>query len=101
VFYCSTSVAGNPLVNNQVYPTIVADYRSSFAKLKTLKADVFLGPHAEFFDMHKKLAARDSGKADAFIDPGEFQRFVTASEADFEKELAAQTAAAPPPAKPK
>ena len=93
IFYCSTTVAGNPLVNNTVYPNIVADYRASFAKLKTIKADVFLGPHVEFFDMRGKLAARKPGAPNPFVDAGELARFVATSEADFDKALAQQQAA--------
>ena len=94
IFYCSTTVAGNPLVNNTEYPAIAADYRKSFAKLKTIRADIFLAPHASFFDPQKKLAARRPGAPNPFIDAGELARFVSASEADFEKELARQQAAA-------
>jgi metallo-beta-lactamase class B len=92
--YCSTSVAGNPLVGNAAYPQIADDYRASFAKLKTIKADVFLAPHARFFDPQKKLAARKPGAPNPFIDAKEFQTFVAASEKDFEAELARQQAAA-------
>jgi metallo-beta-lactamase class B len=94
IFYCSTSVAGNPLVNNTEYPQIVSDYRSSFAKLRAIKADVFLGPHALFFDPQKKLAAAWPGGPNPFVDPGELQRFVNASERHFNADLAAQQAAA-------
>ena len=94
LFICSVTVAGNPLVNNSVYPLIVSDYRASFAKLKTLHADIFLGPHVEFFDMHKKLAARKPGGPNPFIDPNEFQTFVAKAESDFDTELARQEAAA-------
>ncbi len=87
-------MAGNPLVGNAAYPQIADDYRASFAKLKTIKADVFLAPHARFFDPQKKLAARKPGAPNPFIDAKEFQTFVAASEKDFEAELARQQAAA-------
>jgi metallo-beta-lactamase class B len=93
-FYCSTSVAGNVLVGNKVYPRIVADYRASFAKLKTLPADVFLPSHEEQGDLIAKRKKVLRGQADAFIDPTEMGRFVAASEAAFEKELARQQRAA-------
>lgn len=94
IFYCSTSVAGNPLVNNKAYPQIASDYEASFAKLKTLKADVFLAPHAQFYHPQEKLALRKKGGPDPFIDPGELRRFVAASQRDFEAELAKQKAQA-------
>jgi metallo-beta-lactamase class B len=87
VFDCSTTVAGNPLVGNKQEPNIVAEYRASFAKLKTLKADIFLGPHASFFHPREKLAARKPHAPNPFIDPNEFQAFNAASEKDFDEAL--------------
>lgn len=95
VFYCSTSIAGNPLVKNTEYPAIAADYRASFAKLKTLKADVFLAPHASFYDPFGKNARRAPGAPNPFIDPGEFPAFVARSQANFEAEFAKQSASKP------
>lgn len=96
VFYCSTTVAGNPLVGNTEYPAIAADYRKSFAVLKTLKADVFLAPHASFYDAQGKHARQKPGAPNPFVDADEFQNFVAASEKDFETELAKQSANPPP-----
>jgi metallo-beta-lactamase class B len=90
VFYCSTSVAGNRLVDNQAYPKIVADYRASFAKLKALPADVFLPNHPEFADLHDKRRKVAQGGANPFVDSGEMRRFVESSEAAFEEALAKQ-----------
>lgn len=89
---CSITVAGNPLVDNKAYPQIVSDYRSSIAKLKSMHADVFLAPHASFYDPQKKLAARNAGAPHPFIDPTELQTFVARCEAAFNKELARQEA---------
>lgn len=91
--YCSTTVAGNPLVGNTEYPQIASDYAHSFAVLKHIKADVFLAPHASFYDPQKKLAKRRPGAANPFVDPDELPRFVAASQRDFEKELAKQKTA--------
>ena len=88
VFYCSTSVAGNPLTGDPASPRIVANYQQTFARLKGLKADVFLGPHVEFFDLNGKRARMKAGGPNPFVDPGELQRFVKDSEADFQAELA-------------
>ena len=89
---CSVSVAGNPLVNNTAYPRIVDDYRASIAKLKAMHADVFLAPHAGFYDPQTKLAARKTGAPNPFIDPGELQSFMAKAEAAFEEELVRQKA---------
>jgi metallo-beta-lactamase class B len=87
VFYCSTSVV-DKLVNNSAYPDIVADYERSFAELKKMPCDVFLGPHAGFFNLDAKHKQLDAGKLDAFVDPSEMQKFVAESERDFREQLA-------------
>lgn len=97
LIFCSTSVAANRLVSKArgpQYPGIVADYRKSFARLKTLKPDVFLAPHAEQFGMKDKLAKVKPGAPSPFVDAGELPRVVARSGADFNTQLAKQTAAA-------
>jgi metallo-beta-lactamase class B len=96
MFFCSISVAGNPLVDNTAHPRIVAEYRSSFARLKNMKADIFFAPHAEQFGLADKLARMKPGAPNPFVDPGELARFTAQAEADFDKELARQKAAAKP-----
>jgi metallo-beta-lactamase class B len=86
VFYCSTSVV-DKLVNNSDYPAIVSDYMRSFAELKKLPCDVFLAPHAGFFNLDVKRRQLDAGKLDAFVDPTEMQKYVDRSEQEFRKEL--------------
>ena len=87
VFYCSTSVV-DKLVNNSDYPDIVADYERSFAELRKIPCDVFLGPHAGFFKLEEKRKQLDAGKADAFVDPTEMQKYVDESEHAFQEQLA-------------
>ena len=93
---CSVSVAGNPLVNNKAYPRIVDDYRASIARLKAMQADVFLAPHAQFYDPQGKEASRKPGGPNPFVDPTALQSFMTKAKAAFETELARQEAAAKP-----
>jgi metallo-beta-lactamase class B len=93
-FDCSTSVAANRLVDRPQYPGIVADYRRTFAWLKTVKADVFLAPHAEIYDLAGKRAKIGPGKPNPFIVPGELQAYAAKSQAAFEAALAKQTAEA-------
>lgn len=97
MIYCSTSVAANRLVSadkGPQYPGIVADYEQTFARLKTMSADVFLAPHAEQFGLAGKRAAMEKGEANPFVDPTELPRMVAASEAAFRTELARQQKAA-------
>ncbi len=95
IFYGSTTVPGYPLVHNREYPNIVSDYQSTFARLRTVHADVFLGNHTEFFDMDEKLARVKPGAPNPFVDPSELPRFVANSEASFNEELAKQNKGAP------
>lgn len=93
LLYCSTSVAANRLVSKEKgpqYPGIVADYEKSFARLKTIKADVFLAPHAEQMGLAAKRAKLAQGGPNPFVNPQELQAVVTASEAAFRRDLAKQ-----------
>jgi metallo-beta-lactamase class B len=97
MIYCSTTVAANRLASKTrgpQYPGIVEAYRGSFARLKTMKADVFLAPHPEQFGLAEKLAKRAKGAPSPFVDPGELGRVVAASEIEFERELTRQQEAA-------
>jgi metallo-beta-lactamase class B len=95
IFFPSASVAANRLAPNPQYPGIVADYRKTFARLKTIDADVYLAPHAEFFDLQSKRAAMGPGKPNPFVKPGEFQAAVATFEKDFDAALAKQETAKP------
>ncbi len=93
LFHCSATVAGQSLVP-EAYPGMIADFRASFAKLRRMKADIFLANHDNFFDLSAKRARLAAGDAAAFIDPTELDRFAQRMEAAFEAELAKQQAAA-------
>jgi metallo-beta-lactamase class B len=97
-FFCSASVALNRLAPNPQYPDIVADYRKTFARLKTIDADVFFAPHAEMYGL---IAKRETQKANTqvgapnpFIKPGEVHTVADAFEKAFNTTLANQEAAA-------
>jgi metallo-beta-lactamase class B len=90
VFYCSTTVAGNQLIQNPKYPRIVDDYEHSFAILRRMQCDVFLAPHPEFFHMSEKVERKERGGSNPFIDPLELPEFVKQSQESFEEELAKQ-----------
>ena len=94
-FPCSASVAGNVLVGNRTYRSIVADYRATFTRLAALPTDVMLPGHEEqarLLDKRRKMLAGDTK---AFIDPTELPTYVEASRQAFETELARQQKAAP------
>ncbi len=100
VFYCSMTVAGNPLVNNKVHTTIATDYKTSFGRLKKINADVLLAAHGEQMGLAKKVATVEAneknkmlGAPNPFVVKGEFQQIVAAQEKSFDAELAKQQAA--------
>jgi len=69
------------------YPGIVTDYRKTFALLKQLPCDLFLGAHGDYFNLLGKLArARKSGES-VWIDPEGYQAKVAERERVFEAKL--------------
>jgi metallo-beta-lactamase class B len=101
IFFCSMTVAGNPLVNNKAYPAIAADYKASFAALKKIDADIFLAPHGDQMNLEKKVATLNDIAAkktinapNPFVDKAEFHRLVDSQERQFDAALAREEAAA-------
>ena len=93
VIVCSVGVnAGTALVNNTGYPEIVDDYRRSFAKLRTMKADILLGAHGAFYGMTDKYALLEKGGANPFIDSTALGAYVDRMEQAFNTNLADQQA---------
>jgi metallo-beta-lactamase class B len=93
--FCSATVAANRLIDPPQYPGIVEDYRKTFVKAKAMQVDVFLAPHPEFFDLRGKREKQKAGaRTNPFIAPAEFPVFIAAAEKAFERDLAAQEAAA-------
>ncbi len=88
LFPCSITVAGNRLIGNRGYPGIVADFRRTFAKLATLRADIVLPGHPEAAEVIERGKRRSEGQADAFVDPRLLPRMVAEQRAAFETELA-------------
>ncbi len=82
---------GYILVNNRNYPQIAGDYVKTFALLKTLPVDLFLGAHGAYFNLAEKLRKMSAGGANVFVDPEGYKAYVAEREQAFEKELAKQT----------
>ncbi len=85
---------GYVLVNNRNYPEIAGDYVRTFAILKTLPVDLFLGAHGAYFGLKEKLPKLNTGGANPFIDPDGYKAYVAERDQAFEKELAKQRAEA-------
>ena len=92
-FHCSTTVAGQALVPES-YPGMVQDFRTSFARIRALRADMLLANHDNFFDLAEKRQRQIAGDANAFVDATELQRFNDEMESAFEQQLAREQSAA-------
>jgi metallo-beta-lactamase class B len=83
------------LVGNDKYPDVVADYRQTFATLKALPCDIFLGAHGSDFDLLGKAERKAKGETpNPFIDPEGYKKFVAGAEQAFEEEVKRETPAA-------
>jgi metallo-beta-lactamase class B len=73
------------------YPGITDDYRHTFATLKALPCDVFLGAHGAYFDLLGKLERSKSGaKENVWVDREGYQDAVAEREQAFLTELKRQ-----------
>jgi metallo-beta-lactamase class B len=81
---------GFQLIHNTAYPNIAKDYEHTFNVLKSLPCDIFLGAHGMYYDLEKKYALMMNGKANAFVDPEGYKKYVAKAEQDFHKELLKQ-----------
>jgi len=72
------------------YPDIVADLDRTFATLKALPCDIFLGAHGSYFDMLAKFDRMPKEGLSVWIDPNGYRTAVLEHEATFRKELAKQ-----------
>jgi len=85
VFVCSATIpSGYDIVTNPKYPNAMTDYRRTFATLRSLPCDVFLGSHANFFDMkEKRLILMNGPILNPFVDPKGYKEYVDAMEKRF------------------
>jgi metallo-beta-lactamase class B len=79
---------GYYLVSNKKYPQIAEDYVKTFAVLKSLPCDIFLGAHGAYFGLQAKYEKMKSGNP--FIDPDGYKTYVASKEAEFRTEWARQ-----------
>jgi metallo-beta-lactamase class B len=77
---------GYILVGNKNYPQIADDYVKTFAVLKSLPCDIFLGAHGAYFGLKAKYEKMKAGSKDAFIDPDGYKAYVAERDDTFRKE---------------
>lgn len=93
LIFCSATVAANRLAGPPQYEGIVDDYRGTFEKARQLAVDVPLAPHPEMFALLEKRERAAAGEGyRAFVDPAAFEAYIDRLSADFERQLAEQTA---------
>ncbi|MEA2568857.1 MAG: metallo-beta-lactamase class [Acidobacteriota bacterium] len=85
----STVPTGYRIAGNPRYPDAIDDYRKQFAILRSLKCDVFLASHGNFYDLAGKMK-RLGDKTNPFIDPDGYRAFVKATSERMEKVAAEQ-----------
>jgi metallo-beta-lactamase class B len=76
------------------YPGIAEDFERTFATLRALPCDVFLGAHGQYFDMLTKRKHYRLEGPRVFIDPAGYLDFVVDAQQTFEKALRKQLAQA-------
>ena len=78
---------GVTLVNNPKWPGVGDAYANSFARLKAMRCDIFLAPHAHFFDLQTKRPLLEKGGTNPFVDPQGYLRFLEDLEGKFQAQL--------------
>lgn len=76
------------------YPGIAEDFERTFATLRALPSDVFLGAHGGYFNLLTKLEQYPKTGPRVFVDPEGYRQFVANADEAFKTELAKQRAAA-------
>lgn len=90
VFLGGLTWPGYQLDGNTIYPAIEDDFKRSFATVRALPCDIFLGAHGNYFGLTDKRARMGIEKANPFIDPAALAHYVDRIEHSFDEELAAQ-----------
>lgn len=91
VFVCGVTAPGFRLVDNEAYPNIVADFRSTLDRLEAMGGEIVLGAHGAMFGLTEKRARLGAGP-NPFVDPEGGRAMIARSRAAFETELARQSA---------
>jgi metallo-beta-lactamase class B len=77
---------GYILVGNTKYPQIAQDYVKTFAVLKSLPCDIFLGAHGAYFGLQDKYKKMTAGGPNPFIDPEGYRAYIAERDSTFRNE---------------
>ena len=73
-----------PLVNHPKYPNMPEDLAYTFARLKILPVDIFLGPHGWIFGLQEKLVRmKQDATFKPFIDPDGYLQYILGREKEY------------------
>lgn len=72
---------------NSTYPNAVDDFRGGIARLEQLPCDLLLTPHPGASGMLQKLARRERGDADAFLDANSCKTYAATARQRLEQRL--------------
>lgn len=81
---------GYRLVDNKSYPEIADEFAKTFAVLKKLPCDIFLGAHGEYYGMLAKYERLKAGNKNPFIDGEGYRAYVELKDKAFRATLAEQ-----------
>ena len=84
------SMSVNPgvkLTNNPKWPGVADAYAAAFKRLRTMQFDIFVGPHAGFFDLEAKRGRLAGAAVNPFVDHPGYQRFLDDLEAKYLAQL--------------
>lgn len=76
------------------YPGMNADYRRTLHFLEMQRPDIWLGPHAEWFDFEGRRARAKAEGTAAWVDPEGYRRWVAGKRRQFEDQVDAELKAA-------
>ena len=82
---------GYRLVGNTDYPEIAEDFARTFAVLKKLPCDIFLGAHGAYYGMLAKHERMKTANTNPFIDPAGYLAYVEQKDQAYRKTLADQS----------
>ena len=85
VVLCAVRINTNmPLVNHPKYPNMPQDLAWTFARLKIIPVDIFLGPHGWIFGLQEKLERlTQKPTTNPFIDPLGFRNYILGREREY------------------
>jgi len=88
VFVSSMSInPGVHMVNFAPWPDIADAYAKSFQALRALPCDIFLGPHAGFFNLQDKAARMDKAGTNPFVDTNGYKNYIARFERLYHEQL--------------